>query len=128
MDFDLGFWIGIISLVLAVPLGVAANLLTPKLIASFERRKILTEGRNREQELRAYQNIKEMRDGVRDKYAHYITISTTSVFFAVASSTLVIIGFPRSTEGEVLALALALILALFALVFLIIIPLTENKI
>jgi hypothetical protein len=39
MDIDLGFWVGITALVLAIPLGIASNLLTSRLIAYLEKRK-----------------------------------------------------------------------------------------
>ncbi len=100
---DIGLVFGIVALVLAIPLGVAANVLTPRLLASLEKRKLVTQGRNREQELRTYRHIKALREGKKDKYPYYMVLASSSVLCGVISSTLVLLGLPPANEWQQLA-------------------------
>jgi hypothetical protein len=61
----LGDWIGIISLVLAIPLGIATNLLTPRLVDCLGRRKLIKTTRTKEQELKAYRQVEAFKLGLQ---------------------------------------------------------------
>jgi hypothetical protein len=54
---DIGLWLGIASLVLAIPLGIATNLLTPRLIGYLERQNLIIAYRTKKQELAQYRRI-----------------------------------------------------------------------
>jgi H+/gluconate symporter-like permease len=125
---DIGSLLGIIALILAIPLGVAANLLTPRLLESLEKRKLLTEGRNREQELRTYRHIKAFREGKKDKYAYYMILASSSVLCGLIASTLFVVGLPNANEWQQLAFAFSLVFAIFAIALLAIISSTARRI
>ncbi|MGY4370736.1 MFS family permease [Bradyrhizobium sp. LB1.3] len=88
-----GDWIGIISLGLAVPLGIATNLLTPHLVSYLDRRRLIKWTRSKGQELRVYRQVKAFRDGTRDKYPFYIMMGALCVCFELAASTLALTAF-----------------------------------
>ena len=125
---DIGLVFGIVALVLAIPLGVAANVLTPRLLASLEKRKLVTQVRNREQELRTYRHIKALREGKKDKYPYYMVLASSSVLCGVISSTLVLLGLPPANEWQQLAVAFSVVFATFAVAFLAIIAATARRI
>jgi hypothetical protein len=68
---DLGFWMGITALALAIPLGIASNLLTSRLVAYLERRRLIKTHKTREQAIQTYKRIKAFHEGKRDKYPYY---------------------------------------------------------
>jgi hypothetical protein len=53
----IGDWLGLVSLVLAIPLGITSSLLTTSLVSYLEKRKLLKTHRTKEQELAAYKRI-----------------------------------------------------------------------
>src|SRR2546429_2579145 len=93
MNIDIALWIGVASLVLAVPLGIASNLLTPRLISYLEKRKLIKTHKTRQQALQIYSRIRAFREGRRDKYPYYILLGSSAVLLAVAASTVVIVVF-----------------------------------
>jgi hypothetical protein len=64
----ISFWLGITALVLAVPMGITSNLLTPRLVSYLEKRKLIKARKTREQALQIYNRIKAFREGKRDRY------------------------------------------------------------
>jgi hypothetical protein len=68
-------WLGITSLALSIPTGIAANLLTPRLVAYWEKRKLLKSNRTKEQDLAAYRGIEAFKNGSRDKYPIYAALA-----------------------------------------------------
>jgi hypothetical protein len=121
---DIGFWVGIIGLVLAVPLGVAANLLTslltPRLVSYLEKRRLIKAGKTRRQALLVYNRIRAFQEGRRDRYVFYILLASSSVLLAIASSTLVIVIVLISPQFEnaVVFLVMAFVLAFGAVILL----------
>ncbi|WP_338833294.1 hypothetical protein [Bradyrhizobium septentrionale] len=90
---SVGDWIGIVSLVLVIPLGIATNLLTPRFVAYLERRKLIKSIRSKEQEIKAYHRVKAFKDGIRDKYPHYILLATLCVCFELIAVMLALVAF-----------------------------------
>jgi hypothetical protein len=90
---DIGLWLGVISLVLAIPLGIASNLLTTRFIGYLEKRKILKTHKTKQTELRMYRRVKAFREGTRDRYPFYIMLAGSGVGCLVAGCTCVIVAF-----------------------------------
>jgi hypothetical protein len=116
MNFDIALWVSVVSLVLIVPLGIASNLLTPRLISYLERRKLIKTRKTKEQALRTYNRIKAFREGRRDKYPYFILLGSSAVLLAIAASTMVIVVLliSPSFENAVFSLALACVVALMS--------------
>jgi hypothetical protein len=72
---SIGDWIGVVSLVLVVPLGIISGLLTPRGVAYLERRKLLKTHRTKTQALIAYKRIEDFKSGKRDRYPSYILLA-----------------------------------------------------
>ena len=134
---DLGTWIGIVGLVLAIPLGIATNLLTTRVVAYLEKRKILKSHRSKAQDLAAYKRIEAFKNGTRDKYPYYILLAAGSVTCGMVSATCVILAalkigsdfFESNPPGLPNPLLLiAFFFCLFALVFMGIIAETARRI
>jgi hypothetical protein len=87
---DIGLWVGVISLLLAIPLGVAANLLTPRVVAYLDNRNLIKACKTRAQAIQIYNRIRAFKEGRRDKYAYYFLLATSAVLCAIASSTIII--------------------------------------
>ena len=132
-----GDWLGIVSLVLAIPLGIATNLLTPRLVSYLGTRKLIKTTRTKEQELKAYQQVKAFKDGTRDKYPFYMVVSTLCICFELASVTLMLgafLIFPISPDDFLTVDPVRLILGILTggffvlgIVLLTIIPTTERR-
>jgi hypothetical protein len=88
---DLGLWLSILSLVLVIPLGIASNLLTPRLVAYLDRRKLLRSHQTKEQDVAAYKRIEAFRNGTRDKYSAYIGLAVLSVNCAIGCAVCVLL-------------------------------------
>jgi hypothetical protein len=102
--------------VLAIPLGIATNLLTPRVVSYLDKRRLIKTGKTRKQALLIYNRIRAFQEGRRDKYPYYILLSGTAALFGIASSmivTVVLFSSP-SFELTVLSLLVALILAMLA--------------
>jgi hypothetical protein len=67
-----------------VPLGIVSGLLTPRVVAYLERRKLLKTYRTKAQDLIAYQRIEDFRSGKRDRYPSYILLAVGAVINFVA--------------------------------------------
>ena len=117
---DLGGWIGIIALVLAVPLGVASHLLAIRFTAFLERRKLIKTHKTRQQALLGYERIKAFHEGRRDRYPFYMLLMGSSVLIAIAASTILIIIFIVSPkfENAVLWVAISAMLVIMSVVLL----------
>ena len=119
-NIDIGLWVTVIGIlvgiVLAIPLAVAANLLTPRVSSYLERRKLIRTGKTRKQALLVYNRIRAFQEGRRDKYPYYMLLSGTAALFAIASSMIVtaVLFTSPSFELTVSSLLLALILAMLA--------------
>jgi hypothetical protein len=120
MNIDIALWIGVTSLVLAIPLSIASNLLTTRVISYLEKRKLIKARKTKEQALQAYNRIKAFREGTRDRYPYYILLGSSAALCAVASSTIVIVVvlISPSFEWGATSLLIALLLALLAVAFL----------
>jgi hypothetical protein len=70
-QLDWGFWLGISALVLAIPLGVITNLLTPRVMTFLERRKLIKTHKTRRQALESYDRMRAFHEGRKDKYGNY---------------------------------------------------------
>jgi hypothetical protein len=137
LHLGIGDWLGIVSLVLAIPLGIATNLLTPRLVDYLGRRKLVKTTRTKEQELRAYHQVKAFKLGVRDKYPFYMITATLCICFELAAATLALSGLvslPISPDDFLTVHPARAILGILTgglfmlgIVFLIIIPSTERR-
>jgi membrane protein implicated in regulation of membrane protease activity len=117
---SIALWIGVMSLVLAVPLAVAANLLTPHVFSYLEKRRLIKARKTRTQALLIYNRIRAFREGRRDRYSYSILLAGSAVLCAIASSTIIIgvLLISPSFEPTMVFLLIAFILALFAVGFL----------
>lgn len=119
---DLSAWISVIALALVIPLGVATNLLTPKVTGYLEKRKLIKFNRTKEQDIATYRNVEAFKNGKRDKYASYIGMAVLSVFCALAANTCIVIAVLRYqtlAQAELLNLPnLFLVLAAIFFLFL----------
>ncbi len=88
---DVSSWLSVVALVLVIPLGVITNLLTPRVIAYLEKRKLLKSHRTKSQDIAAYKRIESFKDGTRDKYPFYILLATASVLSGIASATCIVL-------------------------------------
>jgi hypothetical protein len=120
MNIDIALWIGVASLVLAVPLAVIGNLISPRVASYLERRQLIKARRTKAQALRIYNRIRAFREGTRDRYPYYILLASSAVLCAVASSTIVVVVvlISPSFEPGAVFLLIALLLALLAVAFL----------
>lgn len=90
---DISTWISIAALVLVIPLGVATNLVTPKVVGHLEQRKLIKTHRTREQQISEYRRIEDFKNGVRDRYPFYILLSSVSIFFMLISFGVALLTF-----------------------------------
>jgi hypothetical protein len=114
---DLGFWLG---LALSIPLSILGNILTPKLVAYLERRKVVKTTRSRRQETMVYERTRAFKNGTRDRYPFYFLCATSSVLCAIAASTLIalLLLLPLGLDIRVAGWALAMALAFLSLTLL----------
>jgi hypothetical protein len=70
--------------VLSIPMGIATNMLTPRLAAYLDKRKLIKSNRTKEQDIATYRSIEAFKNGSRDKYASYFMLAVLSIFFANA--------------------------------------------
>jgi len=112
---DLGGWIGVIALVLAVPLGVASHLLAIRFTAFLERRKLIKTHKTRQQALQGYERIKAFHEGRRDRYPFYMLLMGSSVLTAIV--IIIFIVSPKF-ENAVLWIAISVILMILSVVLL----------
>jgi SNF family Na+-dependent transporter len=88
---DISIWLGIAFFVLSIPMGIATNMLTPRLVAYLEKRKLVKSNRTKEQDIAAYRSIEAFKNGTRDKYVTYIGLAVLSTFFAIGGYTCVVL-------------------------------------
>jgi hypothetical protein len=84
-------WLGITFFVLSVPASIAANLLTPRIIAYLEKRKLLKSHRTERQARVVFNRIKAFKEGKRDRYPFYIILASSAVCCFVIASTLIFV-------------------------------------
>jgi hypothetical protein len=120
-NMDISFWLGVVALALAIPLGVASNLLTTKVIAYLEKRKLLKSHRTKRQALVVFNRIKAFKEGKRDRYSFYMILASSAVCCCVIASTLILLNCIRtdlSFEIRMIVFLLALIAALMTMALL----------
>jgi hypothetical protein len=87
-DIDWGL-VGLLAtigaVILAIPLSIVGNLLTRKVDALLERRKLTKTTRSKEQELANYKRVEAFKNGKRDRYPFYILLATGAVISALGS-------------------------------------------
>ena len=118
---DLGFWMGITALALAIPLGIASNLLPSRLVAYLKRRRLIKTHKTREQAIQTYKRIKAFHEGKRDKYPYYMLLVSLAVISAIAACTIVIAVLVSSPMFDVTMILLftAFVIAILSAVFLV---------
>src|ERR1700687_2762731 len=100
MTMDWGALIGLISLALSIPLGVASIFVYRWFERTLEKRKLTKSNESRQQAIREYDLIKELHNGTRDKYAHYLQLVGWSTIFSLISSTMAMIFAINSPDIE----------------------------
>jgi hypothetical protein len=88
---DVGAWVGIIGIVLAVPVGVMSHVLGQRFSAHLEKRKLVRGDATRQQAIRAYHRIKSFHNRTRDRYPYYLMLAGWAVICAVGSATCIIL-------------------------------------
>jgi hypothetical protein len=135
---DIGAWIGVTSLVLAIPLGIASGLLTPRLVTYLQQRKLIKSHRTKEQDIAAYRSIEAFKNGTRDKYPPYLAMAVLSVNFAICGAVFVLLialKYGSIDETTLLPSQLTIFFSLLAVLFfsfsalcLVLIPITDRRI
>jgi amino acid permease len=95
---DVGGWIGVIALALAIPLGVLSHLLSIRVVSFLEQRKLIKAQKTKEQARRTYERIKAFHEGRRDRHVYYILLGSSSVLLAVAASTIMVVAALISSD------------------------------
>ncbi|HEX3936564.1 MAG TPA: hypothetical protein VHX43_03585 [Xanthobacteraceae bacterium] len=88
---DFSAWVSILALILAIPLGVASNLLAYRFSSFLERRKLIKTHKTRQQALQGYERIKAFHEGRRDRYPYYMLLMGSSFLIAIAAASIVVI-------------------------------------
>ena len=120
---DMGAWLGIIALVLAVPVGVMSHVLGQRFSAYLEKQKLVRGDRTRQQAERMYKRIKSFHKGTKDRYAFYLALIGWVTIFAIASATFTILlalinpDILYSPPGALPPSAILLILAIACAIF-----------
>ena len=129
---DRGAILSVAGLVLVIPLGIASNLLTPRLITYLEKRKLTKTNRSKEQELANYKRVEAFKKGTRDRYPYYILLASSAVISTVGSATcLVLLALQNWNVFDFLnpvLLLLAVLLPVFAILFMVVIAETARHI
>ena len=129
---DWGVITSVVSLVLVIPLGIASNLLTPRLLAYLEKRKLIKSNRSKEQELANYKRVEAFKNGTRDRYPFYILVATAAVISSIGSATcLVLLALQNWNVFDFcnpVLLFLAVLLPVLAILFMIVIAETARHI
>jgi len=132
-NISVGDWLGIVSLILSVPMGVLSIFAYGWIRAGLEKRKLVRTDQTRLQAIRAYNQIKSLHDRTRDRYAYYLIVVGWAVIFAIASGTMTILLFVLHPNlhfvepdpqlppeiGVVVLFVLAIVFALLAVLFMI---------
>jgi hypothetical protein len=120
---SLGDWVGIISLILAVPVGVMSHLLGHYFLHYLEKRKLVRLNATRQQAIQVYNRIKAFHNRTKDRYAYYLLLTGWAVICAIASSTSTILVVMTNGDFDILLrpadaflFLLAFTFALFAVV------------
>jgi hypothetical protein len=87
---SIGDWLGVDSLLLAVPVGVSSIFVYHWLVAYLENRKLIKSRATRHQALQGYKRILEFKEGRRDRYPFYIMLSSVAVLCCVAACTIIL--------------------------------------
>jgi hypothetical protein len=138
MNIETNFWglVGIVGvivgLVLTIPLNIASNLLTPRVINYLEKRKLIKSNRSKEQELANYKRVEAFKNGTSDRYPYYILLATAAVISTVGSATcLVLLALQNWNVFDHLnpvLLLLVFVLAVLAIMFMVVIAETARHI
>jgi len=78
---------GVAFFFLSIPMGIATNMLTPRLVAYLDKRKLIKSNRTKEQDIAAYRSIEAFKNGTRDKYPSYIALAVLSTGFIMGGCT-----------------------------------------
>jgi hypothetical protein len=122
------------AVILAIPLSIVGNLLTRKVDAYLEKRKLIKFNRSKEQELANYKRVEAFKNGTRDRYPYYILLATAAVISAVGSATCLVLVILKYWDVDfpsfpfVLAPLFTFVFAIFALVFMVTIAETARHI
>ena len=129
---DWGVILSVAGLVLVIPLGIASNLLTPRLITYLEKRKLTKTNRSKEQELANYKRVEAFKKGTRDRYPYYILLPSSAVISTVGSATcLFLLALKDWNVFDFLnpvLLLLTVLLPVFAILFMVVIAETARHI
>jgi hypothetical protein len=113
---DIGLWLGIASLVLAIPLGIATNLLTPRLIGYLERQNLIIAYRTKKQELAQYRRIEAFANSTRDRYPFYLLLIGSALISSIALSTCLILMMLKFTVSNGNTVILPALIGIFFMV------------
>lgn len=133
---DVGAWVGIVALILAIPVGVMSHVLGHRVQVYLEKRKLIRSNATRQQAVRVYNRIKSFHDRTNDRYPYYMILVGWSAICAVASSTCIILiviinpdinlvsGLP---SPSLILLLLAPLFAAFAAIFMLVLYETSRQ-
>jgi hypothetical protein len=107
--------VGIITLVLAIPVGVMSHVLGHRFLLHLEKRKLVKGDATRQQAIRAYNRIKSFHNRTRDRYPYYLLLAGSAVICAVASSTSIILIVLINTDIQIPVSPLTLLFFVLAI-------------
>ena len=122
---DVGAWVGIVTLILSIPVGVMSHVLGHRVQVYLEKRKLIKSNATRQQAIRMYNRIKSFHNRTRDRYPYYMILAGWSAICAVASSTCIILIVlinpdinlvPGPPSPSLILLLLAVLFAVFAVI------------
>jgi hypothetical protein len=88
---DLVFWIGLgVGAILSLIASIVANIYDDKIQRTLDTFKLARKGKHRSTALKEYLLIRDLQQGVRDKYIHFLTLSTTSVLALICSVSFIL--------------------------------------
>jgi hypothetical protein len=117
---DLGAWVGIISLALAIPVGVLSHVIGQHFSRYLEKRKLVKGDSTRRQAIAAYNRVKAFHNRTRDRYPYYMLLAGWAAICAVASSTniiLIVLIYPDISTIETPPPSGLFVLVLLAVLF-----------
>jgi hypothetical protein len=135
IDWNLvGLYATIGAIILSIPLAIAANLLTRKVDAFLDKRRLTKTNRSKEQELANYKRVEDFKYGARDRYPFYILLATGAVISALGSASCLMLVILKYWDVDfpsfpfVLAPLFTFVFAIFAVVFMVTIAETARHI
>jgi len=114
---DVSAWVGIITLILAIPVGVMSHVLGHRFLGHLEKRKLVRGNATRQQAIQMYNLVKSFHNRTRDRYPYYLLLAGSAVICAVVSSTSIILIVLINPDMNIYPSPLGTVLLVLAVLF-----------